>query len=260
MIPDQDLVDLAGHLADASGAVIRRWFRAGVEAEDKPDQSPVTIADRQAEAVIRELLAVRAPDHGVIGEEHGSDRPDADFVWVLDPIDGTKAFLCGKPIFGTLIALMFQGRPVLGVLDQPVIGDRWVGAAGRDTVLNGRFVRARDCPSLSLSRISTSGPQYFKEAELRAFDRVASRAKLLSYGGDCYQYGLVASGCLDVVIEAGLQLHDYAALIPIVDGAGGLITDWRGEPLGPGSAGDVIAAGDRRVHAEAIALLAERAA
>lgn len=255
MTPSQDLVDLAERLADASGAVIRRYFRKGIEADDKADASPVTVADREAEAAIRELLAARAPGHGIVGEELGRENEGAELVWVLDPIDGTKAFITGKPLFGTLIALLHRGRPVLGVIDQPVLGDRWLGALGRPTLWNGSPARVRACAGLSLARLSTTGPQYFPPAAARAFGAVAARAKLLSYGGDCYQYGLVASGSIDVVVEHGLKLHDFAALVPVITGAGGIMTDWEGRPLDAASAGDVVAAGDPRAHAEVLAAL-----
>ena len=256
MIPDQDLVDLAHHLADAGGAVLRRYYRAELDEDDKGDGSPVTVADREAEAVMRELLAARAPDHGVVGEELGRSREDAEIVWVLDPIDGTKAFITGKPLFTTLIGVLFRGQPVLGLIDQPIVGDRWVGVAGRATVLGSRPVRTRTAVSLARARLSTTGPQYVGEAAKRAFDRVAARAKLVSYGGDGYQYGLVASGGLDLVIESGLKLHDFAALVAVVEGAGGVITDWHGRALDAASDGSVIAAGDTRIHAEALSLLA----
>jgi histidinol phosphatase-like enzyme (inositol monophosphatase family) len=258
MLPDDDLLSLAARLADAAGAVLRRHFRAGLEADDKPDLSPVTLADREAEAVMRELLALHAPGHGVIGEELGRDRDTAELVWVLDPIDGTKAFITGKPLFGTLVALLHCGRPVLGVIDQPVLGERWVGAHGRPTLFNGHPARTRACPSLARARLSTTGPQYFTDETRRAFDRVAEKAKLLTYGGDCYQYGLVATGHIDLVVESRLALHDFAALVPVIEGAGGVMTDWQGAPLSAESAGDVVAAGDARVHGEVIAVLGER--
>lgn len=254
--PDAALVDLAGALADAAGAVIRRYFQTGLDADDKADHSPVTVADREAEAVMRAILAVRAPDHGIIGEEFGRERAEAEYVWVLDPIDGTKAFLTGKPLFGTLVGLLHHGAPVLGIIDQPVLGDRWLGVEGRPTLRSGRPARVRGCPGLGHARLSTTGPQYFTEAGRRAFERIAARAKLLSYGGDCYQYGLVASGSIDLVIESGLSLHDFAALAPVVTGAGGVMTDWQGRPLDAVSGGEVIAAGDARVHAAVIEALA----
>ncbi|AGP42313.1 histidinol-phosphate phosphatase [Sorangium cellulosum So0157-2] len=235
--------------------MIRRYFRKGIEADDKADASPVTVADREAEAAMRELLAARAPGHGIVGEELGRENASAELVWVLDPIDGTKAFITGKPLFGTLIALLHRGRPVLGVIDQPVLGERWIGALGRATTWNGAPARVRACAGLSQARLSTTGPQYFPEGEARAFDAVAARAKLVSYGGDCYQYGLVASGSVDVVVEYGLKLHDFAALVPVIAGAGGIMTDWDGCPLDAASAGDVVAAGDPRAHAEVLAAL-----
>lgn len=255
MIVDDRLVSLAHRLADAAGAISRAAFRNGLDADDKSDRSPVTEADRAAEAAMRAILAAEAPEDGVIGEEHGRAREDAERVWVLDPIDGTKGFVAGKPLFTTLVALMIRGRFALGVIDQPVIGDRWTGAAGRPTQLGGAPARCRACPSLDRARLSTSGPEYFTAPELATFDRIAARARLVTYGGDGYQYGLVAMGAIDVVVECGLKLYDFAAHVPVVEGAGGVVTDWSGRPLGPTSAGDIVAAGDARVHAEVIALL-----
>ena len=251
-----DLVELAGALADAAGAVVLRYFQTGLDADDKADQSPVTVADREAEAVMRALLAARAPSHGIIGEEHGRENAGAEYVWVLDPIDGTKAFLTGKPLFGTLVGLLHHGVPVLGIIDQPVLGDRWLGVAGSPTLRSGRAARVRACAGLAQARLSTTGPQYFGDEGRRAFERVARQVKLLSYGGDCYQYGLVASGSIDVVIESGLKLHDFAALVPVVTGAGGVMTDWQGRALDAESGGDVVAAGDARVHAAVLEALA----
>jgi histidinol phosphatase-like enzyme (inositol monophosphatase family) len=269
MLPSDDLVALAHRLADRAGEIVRPWYRAGIEADDKADGSPVTRADRDAETAMRTLLAAAVPDHGVIGEEHGRHNDGAELVWTLDPIDGTKAFLAGKPLFTTLIALLHRGRPVLGVIDQPITGDRWLGAAGRSTRL-GRpstssqasssqaSTHVRPCASLAAARLSSTGPQYFDGADRVAFERVAERVAFTTWGGDGYQYGLIASGSVDLVIESGLKLHDWAALGPVVTGAGGVITDWQGRPLGSGDEGDVVAAGDARCHAEALALLAGR--
>jgi inositol-phosphate phosphatase/L-galactose 1-phosphate phosphatase/histidinol-phosphatase len=259
MNPPDALLALAHRLADRAGEVIRPFFRSGLGADDKPDGSPVTAADRAAEEAMRALLAESVPDHGVLGEELPATRAGAELVWILDPIDGTRAFLAGKPLFVTLIALAHRGRPILGVIDQPVTRERWIGAAGRGTLLDGRPARARACASVSAARLSSTGPQYFSPDERRAFERVAARAALTSFGGDGYQYGLVASGSLDLVIESGLKRHDWAAIVPVVEGAGGVVTDWRGRALDAGDAGgagDVIAAGDARCHAEALALLA----
>jgi histidinol phosphatase-like enzyme (inositol monophosphatase family) len=249
-------VVLAHALADAAGAAIRPWFRRPFLVETKEDFSPVTIADREAEAAIRALLAQHRPDDGVIGEEYGDDRPDAARVWVLDPIDGTRAFVAGRPIFGTLIALLEDGVPVLGLVDQCIIGDRWIGATGQPTLFGGKPAHVRHCGSLAAARVGTTSPHAFAAGDFTAFSRVQGAALDTLYGGDCHNYGLVASGHLDVVVEAGLKIHDWAALVPVVTGAGGVMTDWAGAALRQGSDGRVIAAGDVRVAEAVQALLA----
>lgn len=251
-----DDIALIETLADAAGAAIRPWFRRAFLVETKADFSPVTIADREAEAAIRALLAEHRPDDGIIGEEYGDDRPEAARVWVLDPIDGTRGFVAGRPIFGTLIALLEDGVPVLGLIDQCIIGDRWLGAAGRPTLFGGRPAQARRCGDLGAARLGTTSPQAFEAADFTAFARVQGAALDTLYGGDCHNYGLVASGHLDVVVEAGLKIHDWAALVPVVTGAGGAMTDWAGAPLTRASDGRVVAAGDAIVAAQVRALLA----
>jgi histidinol phosphatase-like enzyme (inositol monophosphatase family) len=258
MIPLDDLIALAHGLADLAGSVIRPYFRAGIEPQDKADGTPVTLADRAAEEAMRRALAETVPEHGVIGEELGLQNEGAELVWVIDPIDGTRAFITGKPMFVTLIALLHHGRPVLGVIDQPILNERWVGAAGRETLYMGKRASARRCSSLSEARLSTTGPQYFTEADRHAFERVAARAEIVTYGGDGYQYGLVAIGGLDIVIETGLKLHDWAALVPIVTGAGGVVSDFQGRPVGTDGSGEIIAAGDARCHAEVLAEMSSR--
>ena len=235
--------------------MVRRYFRSGVSVIDKPDSSPVTIADREAEAEMRRLILAAHPDHGIIGEEHGSERADAEWVWALDPIDGTKSFVTGRPLFGMLIALCHHGVPVLGVIDHPALGERWIGAAGHPTALNGRKVEVRACPGLHQAALFASSPHQFVGAAFDAFEAVRRRAKLVQYGSDCYHYALVASGFGEIAIEAGLGPHDYLALVPVIEGAGGVITDWAGKPLAIGSGDKVVAAGDVRVHAAALDLL-----
>jgi histidinol phosphatase-like enzyme (inositol monophosphatase family) len=249
-------IGLAERLADTSGAIIRRYFRSGLTVIDKADTSPVTIADREAEAEIRRLILAVHPDHGIIGEEYGVERADAEWVWVLDPIDGTKSFITGRPLFGTLIALCRNGSPVLGVIDHPSLGERWIGAHGHPTTLNGKPVAVRPCADLHHAALFASSPHQFHGAASDAFERVRCRAKHIQYGSDCYHYALVASGFGDIAIEADLGVHDYLALVAVVEGAGGIITDWAGKPLAIGSGDKVVAAGDQRVHAEALALLA----
>lgn len=250
------LIELAGRLADAAGEVIRPLFRQPIEVDEKADSSPVTEADRGAERAIRAILAAERPHDGIIGEEFGRERESASHVWVIDPIDGTRAFITGRPLFGTLIALLRDGAPVLGIIDQPVIHDRWIGAVGHPTLFNGRPARTRPCPELGRAIGAATSPDMFTGADRPAFRRAADACSLMTYGGDCYSYGLLAGGFLDVVIEASMKLYDYAALVPVVTGAGGMITDWGGRALADGGDGRVLAAGDRAVHAEAVRVLA----
>ncbi|WP_448189365.1 histidinol-phosphatase [Azospirillum sp. sgz301742] len=251
------LVALAERLADSSGPVVRRYFRTTLVVDDKADSSPVTVADREAERTIRAIIEAERPDDGIYGEEYGTKNLDAEWVWVIDPIDGTKSFITGRPIFGTLIALLHRGRPVLGIIDQPIIGDRWIGVAGRPTTLNGQPATVRGCSGgLAGAMLGTTSPDLFPDDTAPAFDRVKNAVKVTVYGGDCYTYGLLASGFYDLVVEAGLKLYDFAALVPVVTGAGGVMTDWNGNPLDASSDGRVIAAGDARTHREALAALA----
>lgn len=252
---DADTIVLAEKLADAAAAAIRPFFRQPFDIETKGDLSPVTAADRASESAMRAIIEAERPDDGIIGEEFGRVRADARYVWVLDPIDGTRAFIAGRPLFGTLIALLDEGRPVLGVIDQPIIGDRWVGAEQRPTLFNGGRAHTRRCTELARARIATTSPQAFDATTLALFEQLRPNACDTLYGGDCHNYGLLASGHLDLVVEAGLQLYDFAALVPVVEGAGGRMTDWEGRPLDRHSDGRVIAAGDPSLIASALRLL-----
>lgn len=252
-----DLIALAHRLADASGAVVRRYFRTPFDIVEKADWTPVTIADREAEEALRALIKSARPDHGIIGEEFGNERADARYVWVLDPIDGTGSFATGKPVFGTLIALLEDDVPILGVIDQPITGERWIGARGHGTTLNNKPVRTRPCPHLKAAWLESTSPSLFAKPDGEAFQRLAAATLRTRWGSDCYAYAVLATGFVDLVAETGLKLYDFAALIPVVEGAGGLITDWAGKPLTRRSGGHVLAAGDARVHAEACRVLAD---
>ncbi len=250
-------IDLANRLAQASGPVIARYFRKPFVVEGKNDLSPVTVADREAEKAMREILTKEAPGHGIIGEEWGTENEGAEWVWVLDPIDGTRAFASGKPLFGTLIALLHEGAPVLGVIDQPILGERWVGAKGQRTSFNGMPCAARKCMDLS-QMIANLGPQAFpfgNAVSLDAYRRVSKTVKTTTVGGDCYTYGLLASGFMDLAIEHDLKLYDFAALVPVIEGAGGVMTDWHGQPLNKDSDGHVLALGDPERLAQTVKLL-----
>ena len=254
------LIRAAEAAADVAGAAIRPLFRAGLQAELKGDRSPVTIADRSAEQAMRAVLAQRFPEHGILGEEFGLDNERAGLRWVLDPIDGTRAFITGRPVFGTLIGLLDGETPILGLIDQCVTGERWIGAAGRATVFRGRFGGApgcRACPSLADAELSCTSIEMFGD-DLPAWQRLSAAAGRRSFGGDCYAYGLLALGQIDIVAEAGLKIWDWAALAPVIEGAGGRLTDWEGQKLRPGGDGRALAVGDPALLPQAVRLLAGR--
>jgi histidinol phosphatase-like enzyme (inositol monophosphatase family) len=251
-----DDILLAHRLADAAGHAIRPFFRARYGLERKDDASPVTEADRAAEMAMREILEVARPGDGIFGEEYGTTRGGAERVWVLDPIDGTRSFVAGRPIFGTLVALVEAGIPTIGVIDQPILGERWTGEVNKPTIFNGGGVATRACADLADATLATTGPSYFQPDEWAAYGRCTARARDVIWGGDCYNYGLLALGHLDAVIEAGLKLYDFAALVPIVEGAGGRMRDWQGNHLHAHSSGHVIAVGDERILDTLVARLA----
>ncbi|MES2493735.1 MAG: inositol monophosphatase family protein [Pseudomonadota bacterium] len=242
---DNDIA-LAVRLAEAAGAAIRPYFRGDAGAERKGDATPVTLADRAGEEAMRRILKAESPRDTVIGEEFGAEPGSSGRSWVLDPIDGTVGFLAGRPIFGTLIALVVEGWPVLGIIDQPILGERWIGASGRTTLFNGAPARTRACRTLADAALATTGPHYFDDHDGAHFMGLAAKTdhRRMVMGGDCYNYAMLASGHLDIVCEAGLKLHDWAALVPIIEGAGGTTCDWNGDPLHAGSTGHVLALGD----------------
>jgi histidinol phosphatase-like enzyme (inositol monophosphatase family) len=225
---------------------VRPFFRAGVAADVKSDRSPVTIADRSAEQAMRAVLTERFPDHGVQGEEFGIDRPEARFRWVLDPIDGTRAFITGRPTFGILVALLEGGHPIVGVIDQPVTRERWVGAVGERTAYRGMLggrVGCRQCPTLAQAELSCTSPEMMRDVMPR-WERLAGSVRRNYWGGDCYAYGLLALGQIDIVAECTMKVWDWAALVPVVEGAGGRMADWSGQRLRPDGDGTVLAVGD----------------
>lgn len=251
----QTFVDLATQLADVARSEIMPRFRTGIKADAKSDQSPVTEADRASERAMRALINTTFPEHGILGEEFGSENTDAEYVWVLDPIDGTNSFVTGKPLFGTLIALCHNGVPIVGIIDAPAVDERWVGVKGLATTLNGTPVCVRECDELSISWLYATTPDMFEDANEAAFLRLRGQVWRTVFGGDCYAYGLLASGHVDLVCEASLGTYDFCALAPVVEGAGGIITDWHGAPLTLNSEGRVLAAGDKSLHAKALSAL-----
>ena len=201
------------------------------------------------------MITQEYPEHGVVGEEHGALSPDADYVWVIDPIDGTLPFVAGIPVFGTLIALSHERIPIIGVIDMPATGERWIGCRGTATTRNGKPVHVRSCGQLDSALLSTSNPDLYADDELEIFERLKSKTRWRIYGGSCLAYAQIACGRIDVGIDAGLDPFDFTALVPVILGAGGVITDWKGGSLNLHSGGRILAAGDSRVHAEALSVL-----
>lgn len=247
---------LAHALADAARPVVLKHFRSGLAIDSKADDSPVTIADREVETTMRAMINEHCPDHGILGEEHGPENIDAEYVWVLDPIDGTHGFVTGKPLFGTLIALCRNAKPVLGIIDTPATGERWAGCAGHPTTFNGEDVRVRACSDIGDAWMYATTPDMFEGDNLPPWQRLTDAVLKTGYGVDCYAYGLLASGHVDMVCEAMLQPYDYCALVPVIEGAGGVISDWQGHALSLHSDGRVIAAGDPSAHQAGLAALA----
>jgi len=256
----ENFLATAHALADLAREQSLPWFRQAIETEFKADSSPVTKADVCAEAAMRRRLAELHPDHEVRGEELGSERSGAEWVWFLDPIDGTKSFISGIPLWGTLVALLFRDSPVIGVIDAPATNERW--SAIQDTATwfcgDGRApqrCRTSGCTQLAHARLCLPSPDTFDEHGSQAARRLSECARLNRFGGDCYSYGLLASGHLDVIVESGLDDHDFLPMVPIIEAADGVISDWEGHPLRPGSSGHVVAAASAALHREAVAQL-----
>ena len=253
-----DFTSFVDQLATASGDTILPFFRTALAVENKKTAGfdPVTAADRAAENAMRALIRKHFPAHGILGEEYESENPDAEYVWVLDPIDGTKSFIAGMVAWGTLIGLCRLGEPVYGMMHQPFTRERFFGDGGaaryRGPVGN-RDLRVRTCDSLKDAVMFTTSPLLMNEADRARFKRVEDKVKLSRYGGDCYAYCMLAAGQIDLIVETELKTHDIVALIPIINGAGGIVTTWEGGP--PQAGGRIVVAGDRRVHAAALEIL-----
>ncbi len=251
-------IDFVRTLPDITRPLAQKHFRTTLEVDDKEDASPVTIADRAIEQALRTRISEHFPDHGLLGEEYGQERGDAPYCWVLDPIDGTKSFVTGKPTFGTLIALAHHGVPILGVIDMPALQEVWIGAVGHGTEWNGQAVKSRSCASLDKAFFQATSPFMFvSQEEKNAHNALSQAVKHPLYGADCYAYGLLACGWVDIVFEASLQPYDFMALVPVVEGAGGLMRDWQGNPLTITSAGQVVACGDPTLMPAALSVLAQ---
>jgi inositol-phosphate phosphatase/L-galactose 1-phosphate phosphatase/histidinol-phosphatase len=249
---------LAERLADAAGAVIRPYFRADIHVDTKADESPVTIADREAERAMRVIIEAECPDHGIRGEEFPFKPGGGEWHWILDPIDGTKLFITGIPLFGTLIALARNGKPVVGVVDQPISGERWAGAMDGTATLNGAAIRTNGRDTLAGASVFTTDLGLYSPDQADAFRRLSAATKLTRQGTDCYAFAMLAMGFVDIVTETNLNEWDMAAHVPIIENAGGIVTDWQGKPLRFDGQVDIetaIAAANPVLHAQALAVL-----
>ena len=253
----QEMACFAQDIARQAGLQALEWFRNPVAVHTKADSSPVTEADRKTELFLRAAISERFPDHAIWGEEFGGACDAPGPLWVIDPIDGTRSFITGSPLWGTLLALTDEGRPLLGVIEMPALQERWVGQAGlgswfRDRQTDTKPCRVRPCITLSEARFYTTSPRYFTSDEQKGIEAICDKVSIARFGGDCYNYGMLALGHIDLVIETLLQPYDYMALVPVIEGAGGIITDWDGAALGLGSDGRVIAAATPQLHAAAL--------
>jgi len=249
-----ELTKLAGSLASfcfASRPVIAKYFRQNITIEGKADASPVTKADKEAEAAIRAMIAQDYPDHQIVGEEEGGIASGL-CDWVIDPIDGTRAFICGKPTFGTLIALVDHHVPIAGVIDMPMMDEMYIGVKGQGATCNGVAIHTSAHTDLAQVRLASTAPEALSEAALSKFQALAERCLTASWGGDCYNYALLAAGHIDLVIEHQLASHDIMALVPVIEEAGGIVTDWDGKPVRLGQTGSLIAAANEALHEQAL--------
>jgi histidinol phosphatase-like enzyme (inositol monophosphatase family) len=253
-------LELAHKMADRARSILQPYFRTRIPIQDKADTSPVTIADRETETALREMLRVHFPSHNIIGEEHEQVQQGGDFTWVIDPIDGTKSFISGMPTFGTLISLQQADLPILGMIDIPISGERWVARRGHGTHYNDQPCHSSSVTQLADAILYCTEPDPFNPAQLACFDRLARQVKLRRFGGDCYLAGLLASGHIDLLVEADLKIYDVMAMVTVIEEAGGCISDWHGQPVGGSDwDGSLVASATAQLHRQALAVLQGKA-
>ena len=252
--PDE-FICFAEELADAARVVALKYFRNLGSIEYKRDGSPVTAADREAEAMVRQMITERYPAHGVVGEEHGSVSSDGPWSWVIYPIDGTQRFIHGQPTFGCLIALLYEHQPVLGIIDMPALNERWLGVTGKPSTHNRDHCQSSDRKLLAEATVFATSIDMFTDAERQQFDHLSAAARYRNFGADCYAYGLLASGHADIVMESGMSIYDFLALVPVIEGSGGCISDWHGKPLNDLSGRQVLATANPALHEQCLAMI-----
>tara|TARA_B100001250_G_scaffold251884_1_gene216562 strand:- start:130 stop:906 length:777 start_codon:yes stop_codon:yes gene_type:complete len=253
----QEYIKFANKLADAASITSMQYFRTSLDIDNKSDQSPVTIADKNTELKIRSMIEKEYPNHGILGEEFDSINPDAEFIWVIDPIDGTRSYIAGHKDFGNLISLTQNKKPIIGIINCPAHNERWVGVKNQNTTINQQPTKCSKVSSVKDAYLFTSGA-YFDEPHLRnAVEKIQKKIRYFRYGGDCYMYGMVASGLIDIVIEDTLKVHDYMALVNVIEGAGGKITDKFGNEITTESQGSVVVSANQKLHSELISIINE---
>ena len=243
------------YAADQARTVTQRHFRTPLGITSKSDNSPVTIADKETESLICEILLSRHPDHGIFAEESGDQSHNNEWRWIVDPIDGTKSFATGNPTFGTLIALLHGEHPVLGIIDHAILDERWIGSVGKGTTFNAKLCHTSAVRNLDKASIYTTSLDMFNAETFARYDRLSKQCNFRVFGGDCYSYGLLASGFIDLICEADLKAYDYLALAPVIEGAGGILSDWQGEPVGFSSGDQILAAANKAIHLSALQML-----
>jgi inositol-phosphate phosphatase / L-galactose 1-phosphate phosphatase / histidinol-phosphatase len=251
----EPLTAFACHLADIARGILVEAASRRPDFEIKSDRSFVTALDKEIEQRLRHEIFARYPTHGIIGEEEGSERPDASVQWVLDPIDGTAPFIAGVPVYGTLVALAVDSIPVIGVMDLPAADNRWVGVAGQGTTYNGMRCTTKPCPTLDNAIMACMNPDFFSTEERSSLDALKEKTSWRIYGTSSMGYGLMASGRIDVALDTRLKIYDFACFRPIIEGAGGVVTDWVGEPITLASGSRILAAGSRQLHEQALAAI-----
>lgn len=252
---DFDFTSFANHLADEAGIISRKYYGQKLDIITKGDDSPVTIADRTIEQCLREIVERERPDDGILGEEFGPKETKNGYTWVFDPIDGTKSFTIGRPTFGNLIGLCKEETPILGIINQPILNARWVGQKGQQTTFNGKPVSCRHCPNLKDAIFGVGSATQITHDDPARLTRIEEATRYTVFQGDCYFYGLMANGMLDAIVEDHLGVYDFVALVPVIEGAGGVITDWNGNPKTLHGDPRLIATGDAHTHAALMKLI-----
>ena len=251
-----ELEAFANHLSDESAKIIRKYFRKSFHVDNKEDESPVTIADKSAELKIRNLILDKYPSHGILGEEFEGKDIHSEYLWVIDPIDGTRSFIAGHKDFGTLISLLHNNKPIIGIINCPMHKERWVGVDGQQTTMNNQKVSTSSKESLNKCYLSTTGLYMFENDKFKkGFEKIIDKTMYHRFGGDCYNYGMIASGYIEIVIENMLKAHDYMALIPVIEGAGGKITDKYGKKINLNSDGSVVVSANKKIHTQIIDII-----